>query len=150
MSMVIFSVVFGTFAKLPSEGIPYPIFTYVALLPWQFFAGAAQTSATSLLNQRHIISKVYFPRLVIPISAVLSAGVGLVLDGNADAVYAVLADAAFADVLANLGPLVGGQLTVAADALLAGRAVLIVDALHRGAVIAASGAQSNDRHAHNR
>jgi lipopolysaccharide transport system permease protein len=75
MSMVIFSVVFGRFAQLPSEGVPYPIFTYVALLPWQFFASATQKSATSLLNQRHIIAKVYFPRLVIPISAVLSAAV---------------------------------------------------------------------------
>lgn len=73
VDMVIFSVVFGRFARLPSEGIPYPIFTYVALLPWQFFANATQKSAESLLSQKHVISKVYFPRMVIPISAVGSA-----------------------------------------------------------------------------
>jgi lipopolysaccharide transport system permease protein len=71
--MVIFSVIFGSFAKLPSEGVPYPIFTYVALLPWQLFANATQKSAESLLSQRHVISKVYFPRLVIPLAAVGSA-----------------------------------------------------------------------------
>jgi len=73
INMVIFSVVFGSFAKLPSEGIPYPIFTYVALLPWQFFDNATRKSAESLLSQKHVIAKVYFPRLVIPISAVGSA-----------------------------------------------------------------------------
>jgi lipopolysaccharide transport system permease protein len=75
INMVIFSVIFGRFAKLPSEGVPYPIFTYVALLPWQFFDNATRKSAESLLQQKHVIAKVYFPRLVIPISAVLSAGV---------------------------------------------------------------------------
>jgi lipopolysaccharide transport system permease protein len=73
IQMVIYSVIFGSFARLPSEGVPYPIFTYVALLPWQFFANATRKSANSLLNQKHIIAKVYFPRLVIPISAVLSS-----------------------------------------------------------------------------
>ena len=73
IQMVIFSLVFGTLAKLPSEGIPYPIFTYVALLPWQFFANGARNSAGSLLSQQHVIAKVYFPRLVIPIATVLSA-----------------------------------------------------------------------------
>ena len=75
INMVIFSVIFGQLAKLPSEGIPYPIFTYVALLPWQFFANATRNSASSLLSQQHVIAKVYFPRLVIPISSVLSSGV---------------------------------------------------------------------------
>ena len=73
IQMVIFSFVFGTLARLPSEGVPYPIFTYVALLPWQFFANAARNSAGSLLSQQHVIAKVYFPRLVIPLSTVLSA-----------------------------------------------------------------------------
>jgi lipopolysaccharide transport system permease protein len=73
INMVIFSVIFGSFAQLPSEGVPYPIFTYVALLPWQFFANATQKSAQSLLNQKHVIAKVYFPRMVIPIAAVGSA-----------------------------------------------------------------------------
>lgn len=73
VNMAIFSLIFGRLAKLPSEGIPYPIFTYVALLPWQFFASATRKSASSLLNQKHVIAKVYFPRLVIPVAAVLSA-----------------------------------------------------------------------------
>jgi lipopolysaccharide transport system permease protein len=73
INMVIFSVIFGSFAQLPSEGVPYPIFTYVALLPWQFFTNATQKSAQSLLNQKHVIAKVYFPRMVIPIAAVGSA-----------------------------------------------------------------------------
>jgi lipopolysaccharide transport system permease protein len=73
VNMVVMSIVFGGFAKLPSEGWPYPIFVYVALLPWQFFATGLRNSATSLLNQQHIISKVYFPRLVIPLAALLSA-----------------------------------------------------------------------------
>ncbi|MBU0510700.1 MAG: ABC transporter permease [Chloroflexi bacterium] len=73
VNMVIFSLIFGKLAKLPSEGIPYPIFTYVALLPWQFFANGTRNSAQSLLNQQSVIAKVYFPRLVIPISSVLSA-----------------------------------------------------------------------------
>ena len=72
VNMVIFSLIFGRLARLPSEGVPYPIFTYVALLPWQFFADAMRRSATSLLSQQSVIAKVYFPRLVIPISAVLS------------------------------------------------------------------------------
>jgi lipopolysaccharide transport system permease protein len=71
--MVIYSTIFGYLARLPSEGVPYPVFTYVALLPWQFFANATRKSAGSLLEQRQVIAKVYFPRLVIPISAVGSA-----------------------------------------------------------------------------
>ena len=73
INMVIFSVIFGGLAKLPSEGVPYPIFTYVALLPWQFFASGTRHSAQSLLSERSVIAKVYFPRLVIPISSVLAA-----------------------------------------------------------------------------
>jgi lipopolysaccharide transport system permease protein len=73
IQMLIYSVIFGELAKLPSEGVPYPIFTYVALLPWQFFANATRLSANSLVSQKHVIAKVYFPRLVIPISAVLSS-----------------------------------------------------------------------------
>jgi lipopolysaccharide transport system permease protein len=73
IQMFIYSVIFGSLAKLPSEGVPYPIFTYVALLPWQFFASATRLSANSLVSQQHVIAKVYFPRMVIPISAVLSS-----------------------------------------------------------------------------
>ena len=68
MSMVIYTAVFGVIAKLPSDGLPYPIFSYVALLPWGFFSGAVHQASSSLVSYMHIISKVYFPRLVVPIS----------------------------------------------------------------------------------
>lgn len=71
LTMVIFSVIFGQLAKLPSEGIPYPIFTYTALLPWQLFAFSLANSSNSLVGSQNLVSKVYFPRLVIPIAAVL-------------------------------------------------------------------------------
>jgi len=71
LTMVIFSVIFGQLAKLPSDGIPYPIFTYVALLPWQLFAFSLTNSSQSLVGSQNLVSKVYFPRLVIPIASVL-------------------------------------------------------------------------------
>lgn len=71
LTMVIFSVVFGKFGKLPTDNsIPYPLYTFVALLPWQLFANALQRSGTSLVGSSNLITKVYFPRLIIPISAV--------------------------------------------------------------------------------
>jgi lipopolysaccharide transport system permease protein len=70
--MVVFSIFFGRLAKLPSEGIPYPVFTYCALLPWQLFANALNASGNSLVANQRLITKVYFPRLVIPVSAVLA------------------------------------------------------------------------------
>lgn len=72
LSMVVFSVIFGYLADLPSDGIPYPIFTYTALLPWQLFAGAISASGTSLVLNQQLVTKVYFPRLIIPIASVLS------------------------------------------------------------------------------
>lgn len=72
-NMVLFTLIFGTVAKLPSDGIPYPLFTYSALLPWTFFSGALTGAANSLLGYKNLIAKVYFPRLVIPIVSVLSA-----------------------------------------------------------------------------
>jgi lipopolysaccharide transport system permease protein len=72
MTMVVFSVFFGRLAKVPSDGIPYPIFAYAALLPWQLFAYALSESANSLVGNQHLIKKVYFPRLVVPIAAVLA------------------------------------------------------------------------------
>jgi lipopolysaccharide transport system permease protein len=71
-TMVLFSVFFGTLAKIPSDGIPYPIFAYSALLPWHLFAQSLTRSATSLVANQHLITKVYFPRLSIPLSAVLA------------------------------------------------------------------------------
>lgn len=72
MTMVVFSVFLGRLAKLPSDGVPYPIFVYCALLPWQLFAHALTQSANSLVANQHLLMKVYFPRLVIPIAAILS------------------------------------------------------------------------------
>jgi lipopolysaccharide transport system permease protein len=74
-TMVIFSVVFGQLAAMPSDGYPYPVFVYAALLPWTFFSNAIATSAQSLVGASHLVSKVYFPRLIIPLA---SAGAGLV------------------------------------------------------------------------
>jgi len=70
--MVIFSIFFGKLAKIPSEGIPYPIFAYTALLPWSYFAQSLNACSESLVGNSHLVTKVYFPRLIIPISSVLS------------------------------------------------------------------------------
>jgi lipopolysaccharide transport system permease protein len=72
MTMAVFSVFFGHLAKMPSDGIPYPVFVFTALLPWQLFAYALGESANSLVGNQNLITKVYFPRLVIPIAAVLA------------------------------------------------------------------------------
>lgn len=69
--MLVFSLFFGRLAKMPSDGIPYPIFTFCALLPWQLFAHALTESSNSLVANERLITKVYFPRLVVPIAAVL-------------------------------------------------------------------------------
>jgi lipopolysaccharide transport system permease protein len=70
--MVVFNVFFGKLAKVPSEGVPYPIFAYAALLPWHYFAQSLNTCSNSIVGNSHLITKVYFPRLIIPISSVLS------------------------------------------------------------------------------
>ena len=69
--MLVFSLFFGKLAKVPSDGIPYPIFTFCALLPWQLFAHALTESSNSLVANERLITKVYFPRLIVPLSAVL-------------------------------------------------------------------------------
>ena len=71
LTMVLFSVIFGHFARIPSEGVPYPIFAYCALLPWTFFATAITQASNSLVGNANLVSKVYFPRLVMPIAASL-------------------------------------------------------------------------------
>jgi lipopolysaccharide transport system permease protein len=72
LTMAVFSVFFGRLAKMPSDGIPYPVFAFAALLPWQLFAFALTESASSLVSSQSLITKVYFPRLVIPIASVLA------------------------------------------------------------------------------
>jgi len=72
INMVVLSFVFGRIAKLPSDGIPYPIFTYTALIPWTFFANACNLTANCLVADMKVISKVYFPRMIIPLGAILA------------------------------------------------------------------------------
>jgi lipopolysaccharide transport system permease protein len=72
LTMVIFSVFFGKLAGMPSDGVPYPLFAYIALVPWTFFANGLTLSSNSLVSNRTLLRKVYFPRLVIPVSAVES------------------------------------------------------------------------------
>jgi len=71
-TMVVFSLFFGRLAKVPSDGIPYPIFAFAALVPWTFFANGLSQSSNSLVGSTDLITKVYFPRLIIPVSSVLS------------------------------------------------------------------------------
>lgn len=79
LTMVVFSVFFGHLARMPSEGVPYPIFSFTALVPWTFFANGLTMSSNSLVANANLISKVYFPRLVVPIAGVLSGIVDFVL-----------------------------------------------------------------------
>ena len=72
LAMIVFSLLFGRLAKIPSEGLPYPVFAYSALLPWQFFAKALTEASTSLVVNERLITKVYFPRLLVPTAVVLA------------------------------------------------------------------------------
>jgi len=81
LTMIVFTVVFGTVAKLPSEGVPYPILVFAALLPWQFFANSLSECSTSLIANSNLISKVYFPRLIVPTSAVVVSFVDFMISG---------------------------------------------------------------------
>ncbi len=73
LSMIVFSVIFGRFARVPSDGVPYPVFSLAALVPWAYFSSALNGSSNSLLISRSLLTKVYFPRLVIPASPVFAA-----------------------------------------------------------------------------
>lgn len=86
-TMIVFSIFFGKLGKIPSDGIPYPIFTFVALLPWQLFSNSLTISSQSVVAEGRLISKVYFPRLIIPLSSVLA---GLVDFGVAFAILLIL------------------------------------------------------------
>jgi lipopolysaccharide transport system permease protein len=71
-TMVIFTLIFSHFAKIPSDGLPYPVFAYTALLPWNLFSGALNRCTFSLVGSANLITKVYFPRLIVPVAAVIS------------------------------------------------------------------------------
>ena len=81
ITMLVFTLVFSKLAKLPSEGVPYPILVFAALLPWQFFSSAFSGAGDSLISNAGMISKVYFPRLVIPASAVIVSFVDFLISG---------------------------------------------------------------------
>jgi lipopolysaccharide transport system permease protein len=72
MTMVVFTAVFGNFAKIPSDGLPYPIFVYTALLPWTYFAQAINRGGNSLVSNANLIRKTYFPRLIMPIASAVA------------------------------------------------------------------------------
>ncbi len=72
LAMAIFTLFFGRLAHIPSEGLPYPVFSYCGLLPWMYFAAALQHSTNSIVDNQRLVTKVYFPRLALPLSAVLS------------------------------------------------------------------------------
>ena len=73
MTMVVFSMLFGRFAGIPSDGVPYPIFVYIGLLPWQYFAAVLNQSTNSVVSGGDMISKIYFPRLIMPVSTAIAA-----------------------------------------------------------------------------
>jgi lipopolysaccharide transport system permease protein len=79
LAMVIFSVVFGRLARLPSDGVPYPIFAYCALVPWTYFASTLAHASNSLVDQGRLITKVYFPRLLLPAASVVGGLLDLVI-----------------------------------------------------------------------
>ena len=83
LTMIVFSLFFGALARMPSHGLPYPVFYYSALLPWMYFAGALQNATNTVVEQQRVITKVYFPRLVLPLAAVISGlvdfGIGFVV-----------------------------------------------------------------------
>jgi lipopolysaccharide transport system permease protein len=81
LTIVVFVFVFSKLAKLPSDGVPYPILVFAALLPWQFFANAFTEAGNSLISNSNLISKVYFPRLVVPTSAVIVSFVDFLISG---------------------------------------------------------------------
>jgi lipopolysaccharide transport system permease protein len=79
MTMAIFTVIFGVFVNVPSDGLPYPLFALAALLPWTYFSEAMTRSSISLVGDAQLIRKVYFPRLIMPLAAVVSPGVDFLL-----------------------------------------------------------------------
>lgn len=93
LSTLVFTVIFGILLSVPSNGLPYPIFAYAGLLPWQYFASSLTRTSTNLVDNANLITKVYFPRLTIPLSGVLSSlvdfAVGLIMLGVLMLLYRV-------------------------------------------------------------
>ncbi len=80
--MVVFTLFFGRLAKVPSEGVPYPLFTFAALLPWQLFSRTISESSSSLVRDQRLITKIYFPRMIIPISTTLGATLDFLISAS--------------------------------------------------------------------
>jgi lipopolysaccharide transport system permease protein len=87
LAMLVFTLFFGKLAHIPSEGLPYPVFSYSGLLPWMYFAASLQTATNTIVENQRVITKVYFPRLTLPLSSVLS---GLVDFGIAFLMFAAM------------------------------------------------------------
>ncbi|MFM7441590.1 MAG: ABC transporter permease [Snowella sp.] len=81
LTMLVFTIVFGSIAKLPSQGVPYPILVFSAMLPWQFFSNSLSECSNSLITNSNLISKIYFPRLIVPTSAVVVSFVDFLISG---------------------------------------------------------------------
>ena len=94
LATLIFTVLFGRLAKLPSAGLPYPVFAYAALVPWHFFAQAVTRGVNSMTQERQLISKIYFPRLLLPLGVLLAGvvdfGVGFLVLGGMLAWYGIM------------------------------------------------------------
>jgi lipopolysaccharide transport system permease protein len=81
LTMIVFTIIFGKLAKFPSEGVPYPILVFAAMLPWQFFSNSLSEASNSLIGNVNLISKVYFPRLIIPASSIITSFVDFLISG---------------------------------------------------------------------
>src|SRR6185436_18136352 len=81
LTMLILTLVFGKFGKMPSGGVPYPLLVFCGMLPWQFFSTALSESGNSLVTNSNLISKIYFPRLVVPASSVITSFVDFLISG---------------------------------------------------------------------
>lgn len=79
LTMIVFTIFFGNLAKVPSDGVPYPIFSYTALLPWELFSKALHDASRSLVNNRQMITKIYFPRVILPLASTLAGLVDFVI-----------------------------------------------------------------------
>lgn len=106
VSMAIFTVLFGMLLKVPSGDVPYPVFAFAGLLPWNYFSQALSRSSTSVVNSAHLITKIYFPRLVIPLSGVLSSLVDFAIAFGVLVVLMVVYGIAPTTRLAVLPPLI--------------------------------------------
>jgi lipopolysaccharide transport system permease protein len=89
LTMIVLTIVFGKLAHLPSNGVPYPLLVFSAMLPWQFFSNALSTASGSIVVNANLISKIYFPRLIIPTSSIVTSFVDFLISGIILAVFMI-------------------------------------------------------------